>query len=104
MIKKLKIGYLTYKVKLTPDISETHWGKCNTQNQTLMISHELSKEFTAENVLHEALHASWKNMNQQAPTDTEELDEYCVRFASKAMCLLLSQNPKLIDYLKENLS
>lgn len=102
MIKKLKIGHLEYKIKVSSDIAEENWGLCNHQTQTLMVSYEISKEFAAENLLHEALHASWKTMNQNAPE--EHLEEYCVRFASKAMCLLLSQNPKLIDYLKENLS
>lgn len=101
MIKTLKIGHLTYTVKLSSDISEEYWGKCNHERQELMISSKISNNHVAENVLHEALHASWKVMNQKAPE--ENLEEYCVRFASKAMCMLLSQNPKLSDYLKDTL-
>lgn len=101
MIKSLKIGHLKYTVKLSSDISEEYWGKCNYDRQELMISNTIGNAFTAENVLHEAFHASWRVMNQKAPE--EKLEEYCVRFASKAMCMLLSQNPKLIDYLKEGL-
>ena len=55
MIKQLKIGGYTYKIK--PERSVNKWGTCDSDNKTITINPNSTSEQKCTTILHEAIHA-----------------------------------------------
>lgn len=101
MPKTIKVGANTVTVRLVKEVDEhRNIGEFDPANMGIKISSKLGTHQRALTLLHECLHACWWDAGLTRNKITEE---EVVSGLEGRLGALIRDNPKLIDYWKENL-
>lgn len=82
--------------------SDTHgrcFGYAEYENAALVVQKDLPPRFKGEVVLHELMHAIYANTRNTIPTKKDAIEEYFVSVGSEGLARVLSENPKLHQYI-----
>ena len=93
----IKIGHTVLKVKRMTD-KESHYGemrgKYEPYKQTILVWEDLLPSDAAETMLHEILHACWRNVSL-----TGDVEENAVSVLAEGLAQVIRDNPDVVKCL-----
>jgi hypothetical protein len=99
MIKKIKVGAVTYSIKYLPDTIRDQYGACVFEHQIIYLSKQQQYEGAADTLLHEVLHAIWNEAGLEMAPALEQ--ETVVRTLATWMRIVIVDNPEFYKFLKD---
>jgi len=95
----LRIGYRDYRVEVWPALTATsneRYAECDRVAQVIRVRDDLPKQFKAECLLHETLHAVY----DMAGISENDNEERVVTHMSTHLAQVIRDNPHLLAYLE----
>lgn len=105
--KTLKIGALDYKFQVVKELKEadgtTSWGEIEYETYTISAERvQPSAASAADTLLHEILHAIWRETSLNETIDAE-VEEKIVRTLTTGLVGVLRDNPAVVRWLAKRL-
>lgn len=96
--ERVRVGYRHYKISALPDpgpsVRKTHFGWMDYDGGRIVIEQDADPEMQAQVLLHEIIHACWKN--GELPTKHEEL---IISVLSHNLTQVFQDNPEVMDWI-----
>lgn len=105
--KTLKIGALDYQFRVVPSLKEEDgsgsWGELDYETWTISAERvQPSAAFAADTLLHEIMHAVWKEVGLGETVDSE-VEEKIVKALTTGLVGVLRDNPAVVRWLAKRL-
>ena len=98
VIKSIRIGYRTYKIKEWSEaelVTTESFGQCDKQRGIIYVCAHLDPVVVADTLLHEILHAVWHEYGCQ----DDDREERIVHTLASGLIQVMRDNPSAIRYL-----
>src|SRR5688572_7820069 len=97
--KRLQVGYLTYAVEQWAKSPPDQCGECDNNWGIIKVDVQYGPQRTAEILLHEVLHAIYRNGAIEAGDEEERV----VTILANQLSQIWRDNPELVTFLSESL-
>lgn len=98
--RKVKIGHMTYKIRLVvnPGKQGDAIGYTDNTHSTIDLQKDLDPYTIASTLHHEIGHAFWYLFGATTPEDEEKMEEHAINVLSAGYIMVEQDNPGLEEY------